>query len=105
MNFKLKSNVLLQNCLHSEHPGVKIAKRRIMSHGAENRECLNNPWLHNELLLLCCVINVSLYVLFTNVLGTTGFANFVPVNRICVVKSSCENATESPSDMPNRIQS
>ena len=63
----------------------KVVKLPIMSPGSENMECLNNPWLHNE-LHLCCVINVKIW--FLRDLGFTGFNHFVPLSKKCVVMRS-----------------
>ena len=65
------------------HPS-KVVKLGIMSPEAENMELLNNPRLHNE-SLLCCEINVKIWVLLD--LGITGLIHFVPLSKKCVVMS------------------
>ena len=75
----------------------KCAKSPVMSTGTEKIEYLNNPWLHNE-LLLSCVINSLDW--FSSNYSITGYNHFVPVRRTCVVMSSCEIDIEKISDMP-----
>ena len=72
-----------------------------MSHGAENMEYLNNPWLHNE-LHVCCVIKIKHWISHDS--GITGFNHFVPLSKKHVVMSSWETDVENPSELSYWMQ-